>query len=576
MSYLDLTGLTYYNSKVKALIESNLDELETSAENALEVVIDSAEWVRGGINTSGADAASNYAIRTNYHRITPYTKLYFTGVKSSNNLNRVIMAYFYDNTKTFISRDSALQVPVNANYVRFTYGWATNSGQTVENYGFANLVADWNLYSTSDFEYKIKEILKTDISKSTWEIGTISRTTGVDAAAAYQIRTDYIETYPRTTIAFNGARTDSNERQRVVIIVFYTADKTFVSGQYMSGTTPVNVPSTAIYVRFTYGYVSSAGVTLNDTSISSDFSIESLSIVDLAIKANETNIATLSDDVKYIEQRGIFTFTDDDGYSEQLSHWLDISKETGIKITEALVTNWIGQEAQAPDYPYLTPLTWDEIKQYQGVGFEFVSHSHNHLYFGGADVGTEQALTADVEASQAQLIAHNCNPEFLVYPGGRKDQSDNGIIDTVVRTHFKGAVAISEAANTVPLYTYTIFRYSILDSNNTQSVEDSNGNTRNVYLVHTLDWFKNIIDDAIANNKWVVFMSHLYNYGNYYYNNDLKNRLSEVAKYITDNGGQIMTLSDAFNIRKNRFESAPRYKNISYIVDYNGTIFDKQ
>ena len=63
---------------------------------------------------------------------------------------------------------------------------------------------------------------------------------------------------------------------------------------------------------------------------------------------------------------------------------------------------------------------------------------------------------------------------------------------------------------------------------------------------------------------------------NYYYNDDLKNRLVEVAKYITSNGGRIMRLSDAFENRKNRFESAPRSKSVSYIVDRNGTVFDKQ
>lgn len=246
-------------------------------------------------------------------------------------------------------------------------------------------------------------------------------------------------------------------------------------------------------------------------------------------------------------------------------------------MTECVVTGWVGEEAQAPNYPYLKMLTWDEINTYNGIGFEFVSHSNQHVYFGGANVGSKADLIADVEASQAALIAHGCNPDFLVYPGGHHDDSNDGIVDAVVRTHFKGAVAIANVANTTPLYTYSIFRYSILDEQNgKQNITDSDGNTRSVYPVHSLDWFKAVIDDAIETGKWVVFMSHMYNYGNYYYNNDVKMLLVDVAKYIAQQGGKIMTLSDAFNVRKNRFESAPRSKSVSYIVDYKGQVFDKQ
>lgn len=702
-------------------LKSQIASLAADAENALRVVVDPWEWETGGINSStGADGSSQYSIRTSqYHRITADTTMTFTGVATQGGIARSVMAYFYDSGKTYISRTSTLVAPAGAAYVRFTYGWLSSTGQTVANYGFANLVADWALDSASvyDAEFNAIQTEQSELNAATknmqsanleaamWELGTINRTTGEDSDVDYQIRTDYVPANAGNSFSFTGATADSNNISRTASVFYYDSTKTFISCSYFTSDDST-APAGTVYVRFAYGYISTAGVVLTDTTIATDFSILCMPemIADIAdrvsvleedsnaldgykcvtidgatweigtinrttgenananyqlrtsrVPAYADNIISFTGAVKdsdnisrtasvfyydstgdflsceyisstastvpsdaayvrftygYISSAGvdltdtsvaedfaikstpkviaeinariggmgsgaIFTFIDDDGYAESVEHWLDVSMATGIKITECVVTGWVGEEAQAPSYPYITPLTWDEINTYNGVGFEFVSHSNQHVYFGGSNVGTVADLTADVEASQAALIAHGCNPEFLVYPGGHHDDSDGGIVDTVVRTHFKGAVAIANIANTTPLYTYSIFRYSIMDENSTTTVTDSAGNTRTVYPVHTLEWFKNIVDDAIANNKWVVFMSHLYNYGNYYYNDDMKSRLADVAKYITTKGGKIMKLSDAFELRKNRFESAPRSKQISYIVDYMGNVFDK-
>lgn len=702
-------------------LKSHLNNVSASTVKAALVVVSSDEWETGGINSStGADGSSQYLIRTSqYHRITPNTSMTFTGVATQGGIARSIMAYFYDSGKTYISRASTLVIPTGAAYVRFTYGWLSSTGQTVADYGFANLVADWALDSTSVYDAEFdaiqagqselnaatKNVQSANLEAATWELGTINRTTGEDSNVNYQIRTDYVPANTGNVFTFTGITVDQNDKQRVASVYYYDSTKTFISCEYITSAKST-APAGTAYTRFTYGYISTAGVVLSDTTIATDFSIlcmpqmiadiadrvsvletdsnaldgykcvtidgatweigtinrttgenananyqlrtsrvpayadniisftgavkdsgnisrtasvfyydsagdflsceyisstastvpsdaayvrftygyiSSAGVVltdtsiaeDFAIKSTPEVIAEINAQIGGMGSGAIFTFIDDDGYAESVEHWLDVSKATGIKITECVVTGWVGEEAQAPNYPYITPLTWDEINTYNGLGFEFVSHSNQHVYFGGSNVGTVADLTADVEASQAALITHGCNPEFLVYPGGHHDDSDGGIVDTVVRTHFKGAVAIANTANTTPLYTYSIFRYSILDESSTTTVTDSAGNTRTVHPVHTLEWFQNIVDDAIANNKWVVFMSHLYNYGNYYYNDDMKSRLADVAKYITTNGGKIMRLSDAFELRKNRFESAPRSKQISYIVDYMGNVFDK-
>lgn len=562
-------------------LKSALNNVSASTEKAARVVVSPDEWEIGEINaTTGVDGLNNYTARTKlYHAVTSYSQLQFTGVRTKDGLNRSILAYFYDINKNYISRNATFIIPENSAFVRFTYGWISSSGQTVSNYGLENLVAEWSIESFAEYDKEMSTIVTkiddinsfaenfytTNMESAAWELGTINRTTGENANANYQIRSDFIQAISGNEIVFNGIITDENNINRTVSVFYYDNTKNFLLCEYISNLKST-IPTNAAFVRFTYGYLSSAGIALSDTTISTDFSVDCM----------PHTIAEINTRLEAIEPGAIFTFIDDDGYAEQLAHWLDVSLVSGIKITECIVTGWIGQQAQYPSAPYITPLTWDEVKKYQGVGFEFVSHSDQHVYFGGSNVGTVADLTADVEASQAALIAHGCNPEFLVYPGGHHDDSNGGIVDSVVRTHFKGAVAIANVANGTPLYTYSIFRYSILDeSSGKQAIVDSDGNTRDVYPVHTLQWFKDIVDDAIDNNKWVVFMSHLYNYGNYYYNADLKARLANVAKYIADKGGKIMTLSDAFELRKNRFESAPRSKQISYIVDYMGNVFDK-
>ena len=335
-------------------LSNDLDYLESSASDALKVVVDPDEWVKGGINDYGEDAGNLYTIRSGYHRITPDTYIEFVGAfRGQTDVIRSIQAYFYTENKIYIGKVSVnassavFIIPDNSAYIRFRYGHISSTGLKVDDVGFETLVNDFSISSYSATEQRSRRIE-------------------------------------------------------------------------------------------------------NDVSVSSE-----------DIAKNTSDIETL---IKLVPNSGaIFTFIDDDGYAEQLEHWAEISKDTGIKISECVVTGWVGQSAQAPSAPYLRPLTWDEIAKYQCIGFEFISHSHNHAKFGGTDAGSQADLIADVEASQQALSAHNCNPDFLVYPGGHHDNTDNGIVDNVVRTHFKGAVAISNVPNTVPLYTYSIFRYSVVD-----------------------------------------------------------------------------------------------------------------
>ena len=121
-------------------------------------------WEAGGINgTTGENGSTgSRLIRTpGYYLIGDAAQLTFTGVTSS----RTHQAYFYDADRTFIyPMSSAVPyvIPLGAVYVRFVYGFASGSSDTVAGYGGVNAVAaDWNVESKSDLEMQISGAVKT-------------------------------------------------------------------------------------------------------------------------------------------------------------------------------------------------------------------------------------------------------------------------------------------------------------------------------------------------------------------------------------------------------------------------------
>lgn len=98
-------------------------------------------WSGGTLNlNSGAENNSIYVMRTNFLPIQPKMMLRFNGISSETiseeTVGRISFAYFYDSTQTYIKRisltdNTIVDVPIDARYVRFTYGYESTSGQTI-------------------------------------------------------------------------------------------------------------------------------------------------------------------------------------------------------------------------------------------------------------------------------------------------------------------------------------------------------------------------------------------------------------------------------------------------------------
>lgn len=297
--------------------KTGLTDITEAVADSIDVVVNTDEWEIGSINqNNGINVNSAYTMRTKrWKHISPGTTVAFTGVSRQDNINRLAYAYYYDKTGAFISRAAYSSVPSNAAYVRYTYGWASASGQTVEAYGLSNLVADWSISTSSSLKSSIAtatgniSTLQTDVSAlntalpetdrklseladsvgntidvivndSDWEIGGINQDSGANMnSVTYTMRTKrgrYIS--PNTSVSFTGLTTKDNIN-RIAYAYYY--DKT---GAFLSRGLYNSIPANAVFVRYTYGWASASGQTVEayglsnliaDWSISCSSKIES-------------------------------------------------------------------------------------------------------------------------------------------------------------------------------------------------------------------------------------------------------------------------------------------------------------
>ena len=262
-------------------------------------------------------------------------------------------------------------------------------------------------------------------------------------------------------------------------------------------------------------------------------------------------------------QKPTLTFIDDDGSAEALANWEAIADEIGVKITSALVTGVMGDGENNP-----LKASWEDVSRLQNKGFEFVSHTHDHIRLTDR---TEEVCVQQFKDSIAALREHNCESRYLVYPYNTVRTYDaDGKLETdrmpVVKQYFSAGVGMSHAKdNTVPIRPYDIYRYSI---NVDEALPDGS------YPLKDLDTLKGHIDTAITNHSWVIIMTHLRNNSDdfRYDNATQKQMIIDLCKYAAEKGMAIQTFGEAFPRYKNRLEKGIIIDAEHYIVDCNGVV----
>ena len=176
-------------------------------------------------------------------------------------------------------------------------------------------------------------------------------------------------------------------------------------------------------------------------------------------------------------RKPMMTFIDDDGAGTFYTKWLPVIDEKSISVTCALVASWVNTG---------TFLTWDQIETLKGHGAEFVNHSYSHEGYGVTL--TPEEVEADLIQAQSILYQHDCKADIFVYPGGATNNDAIKVVRQYCRCGFN---ASTFSLNTPPLKTFNLNRVSM----------GTTGDT-------SLEYYKSQVDEAVANNGWLVWMTH--------------------------------------------------------------------
>ena len=175
----------------------------------------------------------------------------------------------------------------------------------------------------------------------------------------------------------------------------------------------------------------------------------------------------------------MITFIDDDGRTEVLEKWEPILKEKGNKLTIPLITGWM-------DDPSVTNvITWEDVHRLKKeYGVEFVSHTHTHGHGGQM---TAQQIDDDLRDAKRVLQREGLSHDIIVQPYG--ENTDD--VRKISRDYAKINVSTKEFVNTTPLDTFRVGRITLGED-----------------LYITFEQYKEKLDEAIANDGWIIFKSH--------------------------------------------------------------------
>lgn len=182
------------------------------------------------------------------------------------------------------------------------------------------------------------------------------------------------------------------------------------------------------------------------------------------------------------------SFTFDDGMASSI-----LAAQTlqpfGYSATQYVATGCVQGVESTPGCslnPAYTYLTWDQVAQLQNIyGWEIGAHSVTHASLRTVDTPLD-SIKYELYEGRAELARHGINAEAFAFPYGHYDDA-----------------SLAEAAK---LYS-SIRRFEDSD-NNLYPYNDNLIMIRGVQAGVTVATVKSYIDQAIANNYWLVLVFH--------------------------------------------------------------------
>ena len=221
-------------------------------------------------------------------------------------------------------------------------------------------------------------------------------------------------------------------------------------------------------------------------------------------------------------RKPLVTFIDDDGEVSVYSRLKPIFEARGVPCTIAIVSDWVGaKETGGQNREFMDR---EQILELQNLGWEVASHSKTHIALG--DVDEVDIIRKEVRESKEKLLSLGFNVKNYVYPFGQEN--------ALVRKEIAKLYKVSPITNMV-------------DNNNTNKAPLDNYRLMRVALgsfasIDTLEHHKSVIDKAIAENSWVIFMTHVWA------QNEQKDQLiADVIDYTLSKGVEIANLDEGLD-----------------------------
>lgn len=259
-------------------------------------------------------------------------------------------------------------------------------------------------------------------------------------------------------------------------------------------------------------------------------------ITGLAIYFNKVDNVT--------NKKAYLTFVDDDTRVETYTYWNRLANEMGVKITLAVVPNWVNG-----NYPPGKPaMTLTQLREMYDAGHDLVSHGYDTLTV-QEHLDDPKVLYTQLHDARQWLIdngfTRNQGYDTFVWPQGLSgDAGSQARAKEEVRKYYKFAInAFTKEKHLTPGH-FDLY-------NIPRATSDGQRSLRLMKWMH----------DAIEDGGWMIVLSHSWHEKDYD-NGDYQvwaSRYRDLIKYARANDVEIITLSEGLKIWCN--ENCNKIKN---------------
>lgn len=273
----------------------------------------------------------------------------------------------------------------------------------------------------------------------------------------------------------------------------------------------------------------------------------------LAQTENKQNLLgwELQNKIRKIEP--MVTFVDDDAYRQVLTHLKPLSEKYNIPFVVAAISDRVQKEV---DYS----LTGQELMELQEMGWEISGHTHTHRNL--RDLSYEEQ-EFQLKTSKEILEGMGLDISTVCYPyGGTNDDTAE-----IVRKYYRAGrtTDFRNQMNHAPLQTYDLLVTPLGSWFDTWS--------ESPYPTDSLDFYKYQVDQAIENDAWLIFMTHVG--GNDQHDATQQSYLEQTIQYVKSKNIDVVTLDEGMNRRGNIVDIGRYYKRDltkdHYVVGADGS-----